>query len=315
MSSPSDLIEEQISSVDLAWDLLNRKLPEFEKVFAIWHSWFCAKVQNKRMQKVVIDTLVISYARMTLRNGKLSIQPRSYHSEKHIDDLLFRLIAVSHLSKSQNITSYGWALLSMFMGAHDLRQSEVNNALELVGNNEQSSFQELLRILEIVDKHKVIRQEHKELLKLMIHGSTFGRGEDTKGNIYIGNLVRILLEDVAYFDDDDKELAYLACDIDTANVSADLVDYAQSSINVYNEIQTISGNTMSARLFFGTLQEDYFFELQKFNSELGKQAFAEQKLKNTPKIKALCKLIKQLDSEMENDEVVAYYQAQIKKLS
>jgi hypothetical protein len=315
MRSPADLIEEQISSIESAWRLLNEKLPEFDKVFTIWHSWFCAKVEDVRLQEVVTDTLVISYARMTLRNGTLSIQPRNYHSEKHIDDLIFRLIAVSHLPKSKNITGYGWALLSMFMGSHDLRQSEVNNASELVGNNEQASYQELLRILDLVDKHKTIRQEHKELLKLMIHGSTFGRGEDTKGNIYIGNLVRILLEDVAYFDEDDKELAYLACDIDTANVSANLVDYAQSSINVYNEIQTVSGNSMSAHLFFGTLQEDYFFELQKFNSQLGKQAFADQKIKNTPKIKTLCKFIKQLDSEMENDEVVANYQAQIKKLS
>jgi hypothetical protein len=315
MTSPADLIEEQISSVELAWGLLNKKLPEFDELFNIWHSWFCTKVTDVKVQKVVTDTLVISYARMALRNGTLSIQPRSYHSEIHVNDLIYRLIAVSHLSKSKGITAYGWALLSIFMAAHDLRQSEINDASVLVGNNEQASYQELNRILALVDKHKTIRQEHKELLKLMIHGSTFGRGEDTKGNIYIGNLVRILLEDVAYFDDDDKELAYLACDIDTANVSADLTDYAQSSINVYNEIQTISGNNMSAQLFFGTLQEDYFFELQKFNSELGKQAFADQKLINTPKIKTLCKYIKQLDSEMENDEVVAYYQAQIKKLS
>jgi len=315
MNYPPDLIEEQISSVDKAWELLNEKLPEFQVIFDIWHAWFCDIVKDVEVQEVVTSTVVVSYARMALRNGTLSIQPRNYHSEKHIDDLIYRLIAVSQLSSSHFITDYGWALLSIFMSAHDLRQSEKNNEQELVGNNEQASFQEVIRILDVVDQHKIVRQEHKELLKLMIHGSTFGRGEDTKGNIYIGNLVKVLLKGVAYFDDDDKELAYLACDIDTANVSADLKDYAQSSINVYNEIQTISGNSMSAQLFFGTLQSDYFFELQKFNSKVGKQAFAQQKLDNTPKIKKLCSLIQQLDPEMENNDVVDYYLLQINELS
>lgn len=311
MIFPPDLIEEQISNVDQAWQLLNNKLPQFKKLYDVWLSWYKGIVTNNRQQSVISDALVISYARMAKRNGSLSLNPRSYHSEHHLDDLLYRLMAISHFQFDEEIPAYGWSLLSLFMCCHDLRQSEDNNNKALIGNNERASYQEVLRILESIDRKKVIRQEHKELLKLMIHGSTFGKGEDNMGNIYKGNLVKYLLYDVAYFDNVDKELAFIACDIDTANVSADLVDYGQSSINVYNEIQNISSVDVSAQSFFGELQEQYFFELQKFNSKLGKQAFSDQKSKNAPKVKEICEFIKGLDSSISNAKVVEIYLSQL----
>jgi len=313
MKFPPDLIEEQISSVDQAWELLNNKLPQFKKTYDIWANWYKGLVSNTHMQKVIIDALVISYARMAKRNGSLSLNPRSYHNENHIDDLLYRLMAVSQLSHSFDIPEYGWSLLSLFMCCHDLRQSEINT-IDLIGNNERASYQEILRLLEVIDKRNIIRQEHKELLKLMVHGSTFGRGEDTKGNIYTGNLVKYLLRDVAYFDAMDKELAYIACDIDTANVAADLRDYAQSSINVYNEIQNISKTDVSAQEFFGEQQEQYFFELQKFNSRLGVLAFSQQKDENAPIIKTISDAIKQLDGDLDNAFVLDFYLKQINAL-
>lgn len=315
MIFPPDHIEKQISCVDQAWELLNFKLPQFNSVFTIWHDWFCETVDDSDVQMVITDALIVSYARMALRNGSLSNHPRSYHNEKHIDDLLYRLIAISNMSKSDGITDYGWSLLSLFMGGHDLRQSEKNNESVLVGDNEQASFQEMIRILDEVDDKRIVRNEHRELLKLMIHGSTFGKGEDTAGNIYQGNLVKYLLKNVEYFEDFDKELAYLACDIDTANVAADLTDYAQSSINVYNEIQNISQNKLSAQTFFGEMQEQYFFELQSFNSKIGVLAFAEQKEENAPKIQLISQKIKALDKNLSNKTVVDYYLSQIKLMS
>jgi len=197
------------------------------------------------------------------------------------------------------------------MCCHDLRQSEDNNNKDLIGNNERASYQELLRIIDAVDKKKIIRNEYKELLKLMIHGSTFGKGEDNMGNIYKGNLVKYLLKDVVYFEDIDKELAYIACDIDTANVSAELEDYGQSSINVYNEIQNISSVDISAQSFFGELQEQYFFDLQQFNSKIGKLVFSKQKSLNAPKIKEICEIIKKLDTDTTNDKVLEIYLSKI----
>lgn len=309
-----DLIEKQIPTVDTAWQLLNSKLPQFNSIFNIWHNWFCETVKDSQVQEAVTDALVISYARMALRNGTLSENPRSYHSEKHIDDLLYRLIAISNMQETQ-FADYGWSLLSLFMCGHDLRQSEKNNDSVLVGDNEQASYQEMVRIIDQVDVYKIVRNEHKELLKLMIHGSTFGKGEDTAGNIYQGNLVKYLLKNVGYFEEKDKELAYLACDIDTANVAAELTDYAESSINVYNEIQNISQNTLIAQTFFGEMQEQYFFELQSFNSKIGVLAFDFQKQENAPKIQLISQRIKSLDKELSNKTVVDYYLSQIKLMS
>jgi hypothetical protein len=315
MIYPPDRIEERIATVDQAWALLKNQLPQFDSIFSIWHDWFCDLVTDKQVQQVITDALVIAYARMALRNGSISEKPRCYHSEKHIDDLLYRLIAISNMPESQVVTDYGWSLLSLFMSGHDLRQAEKNNDNELIGDNEQASFQEMARIIKLVDATHIFRREHKELLKLMIHGSTFGKGEDTAGNIFQGNLVKYLLQNIGYFEEHDKQLAYLACDIDTANVAADLKDYAQSSINVYNEIQNISNNALSAQTFFGEMQEQYFFELQSFNSQLGVLAFSQQKLNNAPKIRNISQQIKLLDSDLSNQQVVDFYLAQIKTLS
>lgn len=315
MKYPADLIEEQISNIDQAWELLNNKLPEFRDIFDIWQSWYYQMVKSLRMRAVITDAVVITYARMALRNGTLSINPRNYHSEKHINDLLYRMMAVSKFSESNDVPEYGWSLLSIFMSSHDLRQSNKNNKLDLIGDNEQASFQEISRLLTRIDKHKVVRPEHKELLKLMIHGSTFGKGEDILGNIYQGNLVKYILQNIGYFDEDDKQLAYLACDIDTANVAADLKDYAQSSINVYLEIQNISPAEISAQSFFGEQQRQYFFDLQHFNSDMGIIAFEQQKQINAPKVKKVCDVINELDQNKSNEEVVEIYQQQINALS
>ncbi|MBL4660361.1 MAG: hypothetical protein JKY19_08390 [Alcanivoracaceae bacterium] len=311
MNFPPDLIEERVASIDQAWELLNNKQPQFNKIYTTWYSWYKEITLGSAMQGVVSDAFVISYARMSLRNGSLSINPRNYHSEQHIDELIHRLISISQMPGSDSIPAYGWSLLTLFMSSHDLRQSEHSRNEGIIGNNEQASYQEISRLISQIDKHAVIRQEHKELLKLMIHGSTFGEGKDVSGNIYQGNLVKYILEGVGYFDSMDKELAYLACDIDTANVAIDLSSYAQSSIDVYNEIQNISKKEISAQMFFGNQQQQYFFESQKFNSQLGMQAFAQGKSRNSPKIKKICQLIVQLDKNMANEDVVEYYQSYI----
>lgn len=306
-----DLIEKQISSVEEAWKLINNKLPQFDKIYTVWHKWFCETVQDTTFQQVVTDTLVISYARMSLRNGSISNDPRNYHSETHIDDLLNQLFVVSDLPQSNEINDSGWSLLSIFIAAHDLHQSKKHTDSELIGVNEQASFQEVIRILSRVDVNHRINLEHKELLKLMIHGSTFGKGQDVEGDIYHGNLVKSLAKKINDIDELDKELAYLACDIDTANVALDLKDYAKTSIDVYNEIQNLAKNSLSAHTFFGEAQEQYFFELQGFNSQLGALAFAQKKKENAPKVKQISLNIKNLDKTLSNEKVVEYYLAQV----
>jgi len=307
MSFPSDFIEHQISSVDEAWKLLREKLPQFIDIYDMWYKWYDTIVSNNQIKQVVADVLVISYARMALRNGSLSDNPRHYHSEKHTDDLIFRLVAVSQFPLSEKIPEYGWSLLSIFMSCHDLRQSEGGSNFDIIGNNEKASFKETLRIITTVDTNKCIYHEHKELLKLMIHGSTFGEGKDNLGNIYQGNLVEYLVGLINYFEAVDLEIAFLACDIDTANVAANLKDYANSSIDVYREIQNLADGSLSAYHFFGEQQEKYFFTYQQFNSSLGKQAFLQLKTNNEANLKFICNGMKKLDESISNEEVVDYY--------
>ncbi len=307
MSFPSDCIEHKISTAQEAWNILRAQRPQFTQIHATWWAWYDAIVKDSQLKNVVNDVVVIAYARMASRNGSLCKKPRAYHSERHIDDLLMRLMAVSQFPLSSEIPEYGWSLLSIFMACHDLRQNEQGACFDIIGNNEKASFKETLRIISKVDTDKYINHEHKELLKLMIYGSTFGEGKDNLGNIYQGNLVAYLVGLINYFEPVDLEIAYLACDIDTANVAASLKDYAHSSLDVYQEIQTLLNGKLSAHDFFGVQQEKYFFTHQKFNSHLGQQAFLNLKEENAPKIQHICNEIKKLDTNSSNEAVIETY--------
>lgn len=311
MNFPPDLIEERIKDIKSAWKLLKNQLPQFDAIYQKWHQWYIKQTSGTAMQDMIVDAFVICYARMSLRNGTLSLHARNYHNEKHIDELILRLIDISSLPEAQCIPKYGWSLLSLFMCSHDLRQDELANNDGPIGYNEQASYQEILRLINKIDTKGTMRQEHKELLKLMIHGSTFRAEQDISGNIYKGNLVEHILNNVEYFEDIDKELAYLACDIDTANVAMDLKDYSQSSINVYNEMKNDSNKDVSARQFFGCQQQQYFFRLQKFNSKIGQIAFAQGKTENANKIEKICCLIEELDEDMPDEEIVDHYQSYV----
>ncbi len=316
MMFPPDDVEEQIANIDQAWTLLNKKLPNFKSLFHVWSLWHENILINPSLHSVISDALVVCYARMALRNGSLNEHPRDYHSEKHIDDLLLRLMALSELPETDKIPDYGWSILSLFMCSHDLRQSEENQSNKnIIGTNEQASYLEIERLMALMDSKGRFQNAHKELLKFMIHGSTFSQGEDNNGNIYNGNLVDVLLKNIDYFEEHDKQLAFLACDIDTANVAAQLLDYADSSINVYNEIKAFSKTPINAKKFFGEQQQQYFFVMQRFNSDIGIVAFSKQKDKNSPKIKKVCQAIIDSDDALTNDEVVTLYRQQIQLLA
>jgi hypothetical protein len=303
-----DQVELEIQSTDQALNLLASFLPDFNELFSLWEQWFEDQIGSCPLYPIVSDALLISYARMALRNGSLSPKSRNYHNEGHIDDLLYRLMAVSEYPKiKQRIPKYGWSILSLFMGAHDLRQNIKESNDDLVGNNEKASFDEVKRLIERLDHKKVFQKEHIALLKLMIYGSTFGKSEDQHGNVFNGNLVKYLLDDNRHFEPIEKEIAYLACDIDTANVSAPLLKYAEASIDVYNEIQNFSATPLDAKLFFGDLQENYFFTLQRYNSKIGRLVFDKFKLKNAPIIRKISNSISNLSDNLTNEEVVELY--------
>lgn len=312
MNFSPDLVENQISTSHQARQLIQEHRPEFFNFYSLWVDWLDQKPQSSRLTPVVKDIILIAYVRMAVRNGSLSDKPRHYHNEKHIEDLVYRMMAVSEIPESSVIPEYGWSLLSLFMAAHDLRQAESPQSDTLVGNNEKASYEELIRLIDLTDHEQLISDEHKQLLKLMIYGSTFGTSKDKNGNIFNGNLVGYLLSQVHYFEDLDKEIAFLACDIDTANVSAPLLDYAYSSLDVYNEIQAFSGRSIPAQVFFGEMQEAYFFTLQQFNSELGRLTFNQLKEKNAPIVKSISRNISSMDSSHSDAQLIDHYLQQIK---
>lgn len=306
-----DSVENRLSTIDQARDLIDAKLPKFKDLYSIWSNWFQQYSSDKGLAKVATDVLQISYARMALRNGSISPQPRQYHNEKHIEDLLYRMMAVSEFPESKSIPDYGWSLLTIFIGCHDLRQAEAPESKTLIGNNETASYKELVRILSKADPKRSLSEKQLQLLKLMIYGSTFGTNKDENGNVFNGNLVAYLLEQTAQYSDVDKEIAFLACDIDTANVSAPLAEYANSSVNVYQEIQEFGKTPLPAKIFFSDMQEDYFFTLQSYNSKLGYLALNDLKLQNAPFIRQVSKIISDLEESLSDEQVIAFYLEQI----
>ena len=307
MTFSPDSVELKISTSLQARELIRSRIPTFLDFYSVWSEWLNLMCPDCKLKKVVEDVVIISYARMSIRNGLLNSRPRQYHNEKHIEDLIYRMMAVSEYPESKEIPQYGWSLLSMFMGAHDLRQAETPESKSLVGNNEKASYEELMRLLKEIDHSRVVTETHKQLLKLMIYGSTFGTNKDENGTVFNGNLVAYLLDQVGYFDNADKEIAFLACDIDTANVSAPLIEYAHSSIDVFKEIQDFSEFKLSAQMFFGNMQEDYFFKLQKYNSKLGRLTLNDMKIKNAPFVRKVSKEISKLDESLSNQKVIDKY--------
>lgn len=308
MTYAPDQVEKEIQSTDQALNLLASFLPDFNKLYSLWEQWFENQIGLCPLYTIVKDALLISYARMALRNGSLSQKCRDYHNEGHIDDLLYRLMAVSeHPKIVDRIPNYGWSLLSLFMGTHDLRQNLSNSDEDIIGNNEKASFDEAKRLITSLDHQKIFKTEHMDLLRLMIYGSTFGKSTDAQGNVFNGNLVKYLLDENVKFELINKEIAYLACDIDTANVSAPLLNFADSSIDVFTEVKNFSPIAIDAKLFFGKLQENYFFTLQRYNSKIGRLVFDKLKLKNAPIIRSISHSISNCSDDLSDKEVIEYY--------
>ena len=57
-----------------------------------WYRWSDEVFQAMPWQQSLQQAMTIAYARMAMRNGALSDNPRSYHNEIHINDLLSRLM-------------------------------------------------------------------------------------------------------------------------------------------------------------------------------------------------------------------------------
>ncbi|WP_395377777.1 hypothetical protein [Marinicella sp. W31] len=310
-----DAIEEEISNPNQAAALLEQRLPDDHMGLDIWDAWISALVAPSRVLEKVKQAMRVAFARMAFRNGILSAQPRPYHNEGHINDLLERLILCSRHSSSESVPEYGWMLLSFFAATHDLRQAEDNTPLEntLVGRNESASYDEAIRIIDMVDPEQKFRQKYRDILQLMIYGSTFSHGQGA-GLVFEGNLALPLLAEVNDITAVDRELVLLACDIDTANVSLSITQYAQSAIKVFRELQSHHNPEYPAQAFFSKQQYRYFLELQKFHSVIGKSVFEPMKQHNTDAIQKLSNAISELPAETSQEDVIVAFSTTAQQL-
>lgn len=296
--SESDQYEISINGYEQAVATLAR-LPESHPRLTEWLHWAQATFSSHAWLPHLNQIVTIAYARMAVRNGILSDKPRSYHNERHINDLLCRVIYCARQT-DHNISHEGLAILSFFAACHDLRQSEPAKNPEdnsLVGSNEMASHHEALRIIEISADHTLWNPHNRLLLKTMIEGSTFGSGGKRSKNFFQGNLAKHLLSQQQNLNEQDQQLILLACDLDTANVSLPIDQFAESGIQVFDELVTHHNANMSAHQFFSEQQKVYFFDQQAFHAELSQQLFQPKKNSNQQHLLALCDCITQLPDD------------------
>lgn len=276
------------------------RLPDDHPQLKHWNIWAKQVFKNMPWQQPLAECMTIAYARMLVRNGQLSANPRSYHNELHINDLLLRIMYCAEKYQHQ-LTANGLAILSYFAACHDLRQAEPRKADQdhsLVGANEQASFEEALRIIDLVGETRLWNQHHRLLIKTMIEGSTFGSGGVRSKNFFQGNLAKHLLEQLKLPNKNDEQLVMLGCDLDTANVSLPLSQFAASAVHIYDELVSHHQASISAHQFFSQQQIIYFFEQQVFNAKITQDLFEPHKQANSEMLIELSEHISQLPVDM-----------------
>lgn len=149
----------------------------------------------------------------------------------------------------------------------------------------------------------------------MIEGSTFGRHGDNKRYFFQGNITRHLLKNRHQDSDTERQLIFLACDIDTANVSMPFNDYARTAIRMYDELKAHHLIKVSARVFFSDEQINYFFNQQQFNSDIAKQLFQQRKQDNAPLLEKTVAAVKALPDDADTDTIKHTFFSTAEKLS
>lgn len=311
-----DDVESRIVTFDEAQEVL-ACLPNDHPKLDIWHNWAQVQFKEELWLTELIEIVSICYARMAMRNGSLSASPREYHNERHINELLLRLVRCTQSQHSTHLSLAGLAILSVFSASHDLRQAEPSKGQEddsLVGANETASYIEIERLINQYPDSALWNSHRLMLLMTMIHASTFGTAGKRSTNFFQGNLSRRLLAQLR-FTEQDEELVYLACDIDTANVSLPLNKYVKSAIKVYDELVNQQNAQIPPQKFFSQAQMAYFFDQQHFHSKTARFIFQPEKSNNAKRITAISQAIKDMDEKSSIESVKAKFIQQAQDLS
>ncbi|GMV29972.1 MAG: hypothetical protein AMXMBFR59_20970 [Rhodanobacteraceae bacterium] len=254
----------------------------------------------------------LAYARLAVRHGSWGDDFHAYHNEHHILEIYdSRIARLMQQGGVQALSLDDWLLLGLFAACHDLRQREAALYSAGVGSNERASIEEGFRILDLTGFDRIRDAAFYTGLELMIAGSTFDARPPAQdweynsvdlvqsGGALASKLDAKLDKHVPGWRDDPAlqhalALALIAADLDTANVAEPFPRFVETGMRLCQEREMRchrdTGDAASALPVYGFLtdgQERFFFELHRFNSELGRDTFSGAKEANAQPLRLL----------------------------
>ncbi len=312
----ADQTELELPDVAAARRLAGERLQALDQALAERHAQLAPLLSTQADADVLLercaDAIRIAYVRLARRHGSLSDDFHAYHNEEHILDILRDRI--SRLIAIHGVLALGlrdWCVLHLFAGCHDLRQREESMYEAGVGSNERASIEETFRLLDHTGFSRDADADIYQALELTIAGSTFDARPPPGGAAFnaaelvqsggalAAKLARKLDKHRPGWRDDAgllhaHDLALIAADLDTANVAEPFARFATSAENLCLEREMLCRRDLetpeSAQPVLGFLtdgQDRFFFDLHRFNSELGRQAFGAAKDANASRLKSL----------------------------
>lgn len=312
---PADTVERQLPSPAAALAILGARAAAFEAMLDARRrdlAPLATDADSKALIERTADAITIAYARLAVRHGILGNDFHAYHNEGHIleicGDRIGRLLGAEGAGE---LSLRDWCALLLFGAGHDLRQREASLFAAGIGANERASTEEMLRILDSSGFDRERDADIYAALELMIAGSTFDAR--SLGGTQAYNAAELVQSGGALAAKLDAKLdkhrpgwraepllvrghrlALIAADLDTANVADAFDAFAATGENLCREREMLSGRSLdageSALPVLGFLtdgQDRFFFDLHRFNSDLGHAAFDAGKQANAPLLKAL----------------------------
>jgi hypothetical protein len=315
-SFPADSVEREIPDVAAARTLAGRRMGRLEEALAMRHAELAPLIPGMQGASELLarcaDFIRIAYVRLARRHGTLGEDFHAYHNEEHIVDILQGRIG--RMIQTHGVFALGlrdWCVLNLFAASHDLRQREEPAYEAGVGANERASLEEAFRLLESTGFSPEADADIFLALDLTIDGSTFDARPTPGGAAFnaaelvqsggalAAKLAQKLDKHRPGWRDDARlvhahDLALIAADLDTANVAEPFARFADSAENLCLEREMLCGRDLdsreSAQPVLGFLtdgQDRFFFDLHRFNSELGRGAFGAAKDDNAARLKSL----------------------------
>jgi len=311
---PADAIERAVPDAAHARALVETRAPALLGVLARRRAALTALggADAAPTLQRVDDVVLMAYARLALRHGHWGEDFHAYHNELHILEIfegrLERLMAAIGRGA---LHWRDWVLLGLFAACHDLRQREPAEWHAGVGANERASIEECFRILDICGFRREGDADLYTGLDLAIAGSTFDARPPSQDWEYNsadavqtgGALAAKLTAKLDKYAPDWQadpaiahahRMALIAADLDTANVAEPFRRFVETGIRLCLEREMRSHRSpdeaaaaLPALGFLTDGQERFFFDLHRFNSDAGREAFGPAKQANAAPLKAI----------------------------